>query len=45
MGVVMTTMQQRLRYEEETDEPAGFDLQVQLDDDDFFEPTIVRGRE
>lgn len=41
----MTAMQQRLSYEEELAESAGFDLQSELDDDDFFEPTIVRGRE
>jgi hypothetical protein len=43
MGVVMTTMQ-KLSYEDESEEHDEFELPVQLDDD-YFEPTIVRGRE
>lgn len=42
-GVVMTTMQ-KLSYEDEPEEHDEFELPVQLDDD-YFEPTIVRGRE
>ena len=37
----MTTTERRLSTE---DEPEGFDLESELEED-YFEPTIVRGRE
>lgn len=40
----MTTIE-RLSTEDEPDEGYDFDLTARLDDDDYFEPTIVRGRE
>jgi hypothetical protein len=44
LGVAMTMMQSRA-YEEEREEKYDFELPAQLDDDEDFEPTIVRGRE
>jgi hypothetical protein len=46
----MTAMRDRLTHEEEGETSYGFELPVQvdarhLDDDDYFEPNIVRGRE
>ncbi|GAB3880193.1 hypothetical protein GCM10029964_034050 [Kibdelosporangium lantanae] len=38
---VMTTIERRVSTE---DEQEGFDVESELDDD-YFEPTIVRGRE
>ncbi|TCO48902.1 hypothetical protein [Actinocrispum wychmicini] len=40
----MTTIE-RLSTEGEPEERYDFELAARLDDDDFFEPTIVRGRE
>ena len=37
----MTTTERRLSTE---DEPEGFDLESELEED-YYEPTIVRGRE
>jgi hypothetical protein len=41
----MTAMRDRVSAEEDTGAPFELELPVQLDDDDYFEPTIVRGRE
>ena len=41
----MTAMRDRLSHEQDTETEYSFELPVQLDDDDFFEPNIVRGRE
>ncbi|CAM3481466.1 hypothetical protein KIPE111705_10665 [Kibdelosporangium persicum] len=42
----MTAMRDRVSIEEDTDEGTyDVELPIQLDDDDFFEPTIIRGRE
>ncbi|MBP2330025.1 hypothetical protein JOF56_010410 [Kibdelosporangium banguiense] len=46
----MTAMRDRLSYEEDAETAPEFELPsqfnaAQLDDDDAFEPTIVRGRE
>jgi hypothetical protein len=41
----MTAMRDRLSYDEDTDTVYEFELPVQLDDDEYFEPNIVRGRE
>lgn len=41
----MTAMRDRLLHEEDTEPENVFELPIQLDDDDFFEPNIVRGRE
>lgn len=41
----MTAMRDRVSFEEDTDTAYEWELPVQLDDDDYFEPTIVRGRE
>ena len=46
----MTAMRDRLSYDEDTQTGYEFELPgqfnaAQLDDDDAFEPTIVRGRE
>ena len=42
----MTAMRDRL-VQGEVDDGIGyeFEMPVQLDDDEYFEPTIVRGRE
>jgi hypothetical protein len=44
MGAIMTVMQ-KLSFEDEPEERYEFEMPAQLDDDDYFEPTIVRGRE
>ncbi|MFB9305450.1 hypothetical protein [Kibdelosporangium philippinense] len=41
----MTAMRDRVSIEEDTEASFELELPVQLDDDDYFEPTIVRGRE
>ena len=46
----MTAMRDRLTHEEDEEAGYAFEMPVQfdarqLDDDDYFEPTIVRGRE
>jgi hypothetical protein len=42
--MIMTTMQRR-PVDDEPQERHEFEMPTQLDDDDYFEPTIVRGRE
>nr|WP_255356911.1 hypothetical protein [Kibdelosporangium sp. MJ126-NF4]CEL22600.1 hypothetical protein [Kibdelosporangium sp. MJ126-NF4]CTQ89742.1 hypothetical protein [Kibdelosporangium sp. MJ126-NF4] len=41
----MTAMRDRVSFEEDTESTYVLELPVQLDDDDYFEPNIVRGRE
>ncbi|MET0236442.1 MAG: hypothetical protein ABW224_17470 [Kibdelosporangium sp.] len=41
----MTAMRDRVSYEQDAEANFEFELPTQLDDDEFFEPNIVRGRE
>jgi hypothetical protein len=41
----MTAMRDRVSIEEDVEGTYDVELPVQLDDDDYFEPTIIRGRE